>query len=374
MALKMLMGDRAKYYGLILGITFAAVLIAQQVSIFLGMMRLSISQIEDVKQPAIWVMHPRVRFVDDVKPLSDNDLHRVRGVAGVKWAVPFFKGQARARLADGNYQQVIVLGLDDDTLIGAPAEMVAGSLADLRLPDAVIIDERGYRRIWPNTPYERNRTFEMTDRRAEVVGVCKASRTYQTFPIVYTRFSQATMFVPVERKVLSFVLVQGCEGLSGREICRRIEGQTDLKALTRDEFAWMTIKFYLFQTGIPLNFGVTVALGFLIGTAIAGQTFYLFTLENLGQYGLLKAMGVSNPRLVGMILLQGLVVGVIGYALGVGLAALFGEAVKKADKFVFYMPWHVLAGTAGAVMVIMMIASYVSIRRVLRLEPAVVFR
>ena len=87
---------------------------------------------------------------------------------------------------------------------------------------------------------------------------------------------------------------------------------------------YKTIKYYLIYTGIPINFGITVFLGFLVGTAIAGQTFYNFTIENLKQFGALKAMGASNLRIVAMILLQAAVVGVLGYGIGVGLSTLFG--------------------------------------------------
>src|SRR5207244_457614 len=113
-----------------------------------------------------------------------------------------------------------------------------------------------------------------------------------------------------------------------------------LKAMTRDDFMWLTIDYYLKRTGIPINFGITVALGFVVGAAIAGQTFYLFTVENLKQFGALKAMGVSNIRLVGMSLLQAMVVGVMGYGLGVGGAALFGivmAAVVTSVPPAFYM-------------------------------------
>ena len=133
----------------------------------------------------------------------------MRGVPGVDWAVRLYKGLGRARLDDGNFQQCILLGLDDATLVGAAAEWSLGSLADLRRPDAVIIDEAGYRYLWPRravTP--SGKTFEMNDRRAVLVGMCKASRTFQTFPIVYTRYSQATRFVPRERKLMSFVLAE----------------------------------------------------------------------------------------------------------------------------------------------------------------------
>jgi putative ABC transport system permease protein len=129
------------------------------------------------------------------------------------------------------------------------------------------------------------------------------------------------------------------------------------------------------MTGIPINFGITVFLGFVVGTAVAGQTFYLFTVENIRQFGALKAMGVSNVRLVGMILLQALVVGAVGYGLGMGLTALFFEWTKNLVHLQgYFLPWQVMAVTGAAVLLIVVLASLMSIRRVLVLEPAVVFR
>jgi putative ABC transport system permease protein len=383
-ALKMLVGDRSKYFGILFGVGFAALLMTQQGSIFTGLMRNTTSQIRDIEGADIWVMDPNVRFVDDIKPLSEDDLYRVRGVPGVSWAVRLYKGQARARFEDGNFQQMLLLGLDDATLVGAPRDILLGSLADLRKPDAVILDEAGYRYLWPDEPFALGRVFEMNDRRAVLVGVCKASATFQTFPIVYARYSQATLYVPRERKVLSFVLAQPEEGLAAKEVCRRIEEHTKptrdrpgLRALTRDEFTWLTIDYYLKRTGIAINFGITVCLGFVVGAAIAGQTFYLFTIENLKQFGALKAMGVSNLRLMGMSLLQALVVGALGYGLGVGGAALFGIGMTRGVKSVppaFFMTWQMMTITAVAVLVIVLLSSLISIRRVLVLEPAVVFK
>ena len=373
-AWKMLVGNRVKYLGIIFGVVFAAVLIAQQASIFCGLMSLTVSQIRDVEGPGIWVMDRHVQFIDDIKPLADTELFRVKSVPGVAWAVPFYKGIGRARLEEGSYEQMIILGLDDATLVGAPEGIFLGSIADLRKPDAVIMDDAGYKRIWPGEPYKLGRTFEMNDRRAVLVGLTKASRTFQSFPIVYTRYSQAVLFAPRERKVLSFVLADAQPGVPPEEVCRRIEERTGLQALTREEFLRKTIVYYLQKTGIPVNFGITVLLGFLVGTAIAGQTFYLFTVENIRQYGALKAMGASNWTILLMVLGQGLQVGVIGYGLGVGLAGLFGWSVKGATRLSFFMPWQVLALTAAAVFVIVLIASLLSIRKVLVVEPAIVFR
>ena len=205
-ALKMLTGDRAKYVGIIAGVTFAALLIAQQASIGCGLLLRTTSTIQDVADVDIWVMDRDDEFIDELKPLTDDDLYRIQGVPGVEWAVPFYKGQGRVKLDAGRpdgaglYQQVIVLGLDDATLVGAPREMVAGSLADLRIPDAVVMDENGYKYLWPKETPHAGRVFEMNDHRAVVVGVCKASDTFQTFPILYTRYNQALQFVPQARR------------------------------------------------------------------------------------------------------------------------------------------------------------------------------
>ncbi len=381
-ALKMLTGDRNKYFGIVFGVMFASLLIAHQVSIFISIMARTTGQIRDVQEADIWVMDPNVRYMDETTGMSETDLQRVRGVEGVAWAVRFYKGNVRAKLAEGyapgataDFRNVIMLGLDDDTLIGAPRDMVIGSLADLKQPDAVIIDESGFNYLWPGQPLRVGMQLEMNDYRAVVVGICKASPPFQSLGIVYTLYSRAMHFAPPERRQMSFVLAKASADISAEELGRRIQEKTRLKALTSEQFEWSTIVFYLANTGIPVNFGITVMLGFIVGVAIAGQTFYLFTIENLKQFGALKAMGTSNLRIVGMILTQAAVVGLLGYGIGMGLAAAFFETTKNVPALLgFHMYWQVMLGTAVAVLLIIILASLLSIRKVLVLEPAIVFR
>jgi putative ABC transport system permease protein len=371
----MLTGDRAKYLGIVFGVAFGSLLIAHQTSIFVSLMRRTGSQIMDVPDADIWVMDERTQSIDDLRSLRDNDLLAVRGTPGVEWAVQFYKGMVTARQPNGLYRQVVLLGLDDATLTGAPRKLLHGTLADLRKPDAVVVDKAGYEYLFPGEPLELGRTLEMNDRRAVVVGVCEASPPFQTFPILYSRYSQATRFAPPERNLMTFVLAKARPGAVPEDVCHAISERTGLMALTGSQFVWKTIDYYLSSTGIPINFGITVLLGFIVGTAIAGQTFYLFTIENLKQFGNLKAMGVTNGRLVGMILLQAVVVGVLGFGLGIGGAALFFEGTKDITHLAgFFMPWQIVALTGGAVSLIVVLSSLLSMRRVLVLEPAVVFR
>ena len=164
-ALKMLTGDRAKFFGIVLGLTFAALLITQQGSIFCGLMRRTAGQVEDISGADLWVMDPNVRFIDDVKPMLETSLYRVRGVEGVKWAVPLYKGNARLKLKTTDpagkpldvIEQVILLGLDDASLVGAPPpkRILCGSLDDLRKTDAIMIDYNRLRKLYPGERWDQ---------------------------------------------------------------------------------------------------------------------------------------------------------------------------------------------------------------------------
>jgi len=378
----MLMGDRGKYLGLIMGLTFAALLITQQSSIFTGLMTRTYSFIDDLSQPDIWVMDPKVQFIDDVKPLQDTQLFRVRGVQGVEWAVPLYKGLLKARLEDGNFQIVNLLGLDDATLIGGPPVMIEGSLQDLRRQDAIIVNDVGANTRLAKkpkgpggkvVPLKVGEVVEINDRRAVVVGICQVKRTFQSQPVIYTTYSRAKTFAPKERKLLSFVLVKGADGTDPKVLTERIRTTTGLAAYTAKEFKDLTFNYYMKSTGIPINFGIAVMLGFLVGTAIAGQTFYNFTLENLRYFGTLKAMGTANGVLLRMILLQALVVGGIGFGLGVGGAALFGYLMKGTELSFRLIP-EILLLSGAAIFIIIIVSAVISIRKVMKLEPAIVFK
>jgi putative ABC transport system permease protein len=386
-ALRMLTGDRSKYLGLVFGVTFATLLMTQQVSIFMGILTRTGNQILEVRDADIWVMDNRVRYLDEAPGLQDIDLMRVRGVPGVAWAVRTYRGIVRARLEDGNTRNVRLSGLDDETLVGAPQEMVAGSIEDLKRPDAVIIDKAGYEYMWghpPSSPpseggdkggYQLGRTFQLNDRRAVLVGVCKVAPPFFSDPIVYGRYSQAARYVPLERNLMNYVLVKAKDGVDHEELCRRIAERTGRLALTQRQFFWKTVGYFLGSTGIPVNFGITIALGFIVGAAVTGQTLYLFIVESLKQFGALKAMGVTNVGILRMIVLQALLVGGIGYGLGVGLTAIFFITTGNITHLAgLHMTWLASLGTGAAVVVIVIVTSIISARRVLTLEPAIVFR
>src|SRR5260370_13885560 len=276
-ALQMLLGDRAKYLGLIFAVAFSTFLMSHQSSIFAGIMRRTTSQIMDVPDANLWVMDRKTQYFDEVKALTDDDLYRVRGVPGIEWAVPLFKGTPRAKAFDGNFPVVIMMRLDDATLVGTPRNLVLGSVDDLRRPDAVIVDRVGYEFFFPKQPYELGKTLELNDHRVNIAGIYNSSAPFQNLPVLYSRYSHAITYVGRERNLLSFVLAKAAPGISDREACRRIEAATGWHAATSNEFGWQTIRYYIAHTGIPVNFGITIAIALVVGTIVAGQPVYIFT-------------------------------------------------------------------------------------------------
>lgn len=331
-ALKMLFRDTGKYFGIILGVALASMVIVWQGSIFVGLMSRTFAVITDIAQPDLWIMDQKVQFIDDAKPLQDTALSRIRGVEGVAWAMPLYKGNTRARQDDGTIVNCNIFGIDDATLIGGPSRMVEGRLEDLWRADGVIVDRVGAtsrlaRRdevTGASIPLRVGDTLELNDRRAVVVGIAETTRSFQSQPTIYTTYSRAVQFVPRERKMLTYIIAKAAPGVDVQTLATTVEDRSGLAVYSGREFSWKTVMYFVENTGIPINFGIAVALGFVIGTIITGFMFYSFTVDNLRYFGTLKAMGASNNRLMLMIIVQAVVVAFIGFGLGAGLAAYMG--------------------------------------------------
>lgn len=385
-ALRMLIGDRLKYVGLVLGLAFAVMLITQQASILVGMAKQTQSFIEETAAAGgadLWVMDPQVYFSEDAKPLPDTALYRVRGIEGVEWAVPLYKGWLKGRLPDGTLLTIIVVGVDDATLIGAPPpdDIVQGRIEDLRKDRAVFIKAKDAdsklllkrdRATGPRA-LKTGDSVSINDSEVIVSGMFKQKPSFFWDPVIYTTYSRALRMAPPERRLMNFVLARVKPGHDPAAVSRAIESATGLTARSNGQFKDVTAGYILEKTGIIINFGLAVGLGLVIGMLVAGQTLYNFTLDNLRHFAALKAMGAGNLQLMRMMIVQVSFAGVLGYGLGMGAACILGWIIVKTD-LAFLMTWHIPVFAAAALALILFFAGILSLARVLRLEPAVVFK
>jgi putative ABC transport system permease protein len=371
-ALKMLFGDRAKYLSLVFGLSFAVLLVTQQLAFFLGLMLQSSGPLQNISTADLWVADSNIKWVSETRYLTATDLNRVRSVPGVAWAEPLFSVRAAADMSNGNFRWVNLVGVPRSTMVGRPPEITQGRLSDLKIPDAVLVEEHARARLGDPRLGE---TLRLNDRRAVVVGYCRAKTGWDSQALLYTTYENAITFTPLGRGTISFVLVKARDGENALEVQKRINALPGLLAMTPTELRFRSANFIMRETGIGINFSITVSLGVIVGLTISGAIFYQFTLENLRHFAVLKAMGLSRLRLCAVVLTQALVVGLVGWGIGMGLAAGFCVAVRApGSEIAAHFPWHLTLVALGGMLICTGFGSILSLRRVLMLDPAVVFK
>lgn len=381
-ALKMLFGESAKFLGIVLGVTLAALVIAQQGGIFLGFMKRATGAIADAPEADLWILDRNAEFLDDLSKLRETTLHVIRGIDGVEWAVPMHRGIGRVRLANGKFRYVNLVGIDDTTLIGGPPRVVDGSITDLFRSDAVIVDRASTRGLLATPdpsqpggirPLRVGDTLELNDRRAVVVGLSEGTPIINDFPIVYTTFRRAVSYVPAERKQLTFVLARLAPGADAEQVRETIAQRTGLSAYGSDQFIDLTLAFYLRHGHVIVIFGFVVLLGVVIGALITGFLYFNFIADNLRHFAMLKAMGATDVTLGRMLMVQALVVSLLGTGLGLGSAAGLGTALGET-VIPFAMPWQLAAGAGLSVALICTLTATICLHRLASLDPASVFK
>ena len=370
-ALKLLLNDKGKFATLVIGITFSVFLMMQMTSMFSGILYQSAANIVNVGAK-MWVMDPAVETPQNSIPMPDYVLDAVRSIPGVKFAVPLYVGAGLVKLNDGTYQSATIIGLDDASLFGRPA-IISGNILDIYKNNAfIMVKDANYAKL--DSP-KIGTSFEINDHRAVVVALAHTSVPgLFGLPTLYTTYNRATQDLPSTRYLISYILVQPKSTQDIAAIERQVRNLGYL-ALTDQQFIARNDKFYEYKTGMGTNILIMTLISFLVGLSIAGETFYMFVLDNLEHFGALKAIGAKSGELIQMIVFQSLVVGFLGFGFGVLLSStMIGIAKLKVANYAAMVTYENLFLALIMVLVISVFSSYIGIRKVIRIDPFDVFR
>lgn len=389
-ALRMLLGGKAKYVSLVIGLTTTSFLVTFAACFFCGMMTRSFALITETPGADVWVMDPAVTSDEETTAIPQSVLDRVRGVPGVRYAVPLVLASTDLRFGDGRFQPVQVIGVDDATLLGMPPLEDGAPVHLLRSPDAAAVADGGtenkldtpdvrhqWRRAGPGAepslrPLAAGDEVLVNDSRVKVVGRVGALPRFPPRPLLYMTYSNALRVLPVERLRTTFVLVSAAKGLDPAELARRIEKQTGFKARTREEFKADTVKWYVLNCEDVGDAETLLSIAMLVGLGVTGVMLFLFTQDNLRYYAMLKAMGASRKQLIMMVMTQAGGCAVIGAGIGIGACAA-ARLIAEQTGLPFRMMWFTpLVGGVG-VLLVTLVAAAVSLWPVLKLQPASVF-
>lgn len=365
-AFKMLVKSKKKFFGMIVGATFSAFILMQQPSIYRGITDRLVAQILLTQDADLWVMDSKSSSFEQPTNFNPIDIYRIRSVPGVSRAVNLYRMWLPIEhLKMKKKMNWEVIGVDPDSLVGLPENIIAGNRDNIHYSNAVVID--GYSLKQFET--EKKETIQLNDklegggRNWVVTGVTKPLRTYSYQPKVYI----SSDHIPNISDYPSFIVIKVSPLFDIGQVARNIHQLTEYDVLTTAQFSERTMLFFRQKTPIIVNFISVAVFGFFIGLIMMWQIFSNFILTHLHQFGMLKMLGVSNFLLVKMVSFQAAIIGGIGYFIGLLLTFLFG-AIFYDTIVAFHLTWQIaLLGVLGIVLNIAL-SSYFGILKILRLD------
>jgi putative ABC transport system permease protein len=370
LAQRNLFHDRVRLAVTLTGIVFAVVLIVVQIGLFLGFTRAT-SGLIDNSRADIWITSERVPYLEQATPFSERKLAQVRATAGVARAEKFIARFSQWKRPDGRQEGVFIAGFHPDSDLGAPWNLVAGRAEDVKAADAVIVDKLYFGKLGVT---HLDQVFEINGRRARVAGFTEGIRSFTTSPYVFTSFKNALNYTSLAEDRTHFILVRAAPGADVRALQRELQSRLrDVDVHTTGEFSRMTTFYWMFTTGAGIAVLLAALLGLVVGVVVVAQTIYATTMDHLREFGTLKAMGASNRYIYRVIFQQALVSAVIGYALGMVVSAFVVRGSREGGAAIL-VPWELVVTMFFLTLVMCTVAAVVSINKVTRLDPAMVFK
>jgi putative ABC transport system permease protein len=370
LAIKTLIADRGKLLAALVGVVFSVVLVNIQGGLFFGLIRKA-SLLVDQGATDIWVGHKKMNNVDFPQTVPRRYVQRIRSIQGVKRAEPYLIGHSVMTLPDGGFEYVLVVGCEPATLLGAAVPTTSSDPDAIRRPDGILVDSEDALTI--GSP-RLGDIREIGRRRARVVGFTQGILGFLVTPYVFTTIDRAAEYLGRGSQEASYFLVQVADGVSPKEMCRRIrERLPELEAYTRDEYAAISIGYWMKRTGLGISFGAATALGLLVGLVIVGQTLYASVLDRLVDFGALKAIGAKESQVRAIILQQALSLALAGSMLGL-ICVGVTQQMMSTPRAPIAIPWYVSLGSCFVVTAVCLVASLLPYWRVRTVDPGMVLQ
>lgn len=370
LAQRNLFHDKVRLAVTLTGIVFAVVLIVVELGLFVGF-TVTTSNLIDNSGADLWVTSKHVPYVEQGVPFSERKLYQVRAVPGVVKAEKLITRWVEWKRPDGRQESVQVVGLNVDENLGRPWNLVQGQVEDLKRPDAIIMDEIYKQKLGVE---HAEQLFEINGRRARVVGFTQGIRAFTTSPYVFTTFKRAQEYANVPDDQTTYILVKLAPDGNPDQVRHAILDRVkDVDVVTNHEFSRMTQFYWMFTTGAGVAVLLAAMLGLVVGFVVVAQTIYATTMDHLREFGTLKAMGAPNSYVYKVIIKQAAISAAIGYFLGMIVSVFVVHASQKGGAAIL-MPTPMAIGMFFLTLTMCVGAALVSINKVTRLDPAMVFK
>lgn len=367
-ALRMMLHDKAKLIGTTLGVVFAVVLAAQQLGVLFGLLQKNTMFVDNAGAD-LWIVPPGTTKTAPGQRLSTALLDQARATPGVAVAAPLLMIGTSVSKPGGGSEATTLVGFDLAAGLGGPWNIVAGDVAALRAPDALFFEDAQREKFGG---LNLGSVREVGGHKVRVVGFTWGLQPFGP-PFSFADIDTVRDLGAVPADQLSFVLIKLAPGADRAAVAADLAARCPTAKVIATPAFHATIVSTLLRQQLGITFGTSTAFGLIIGFIIVALSMFSAVLDNLREYGTLKAIGLTSWDLTRMLIVQSIVYALLGSLIGLGLVALMSAGIRGPNLIVI-VPRALVLATPLIMSALCMLASVLALRRVRRLEPGMVFR
>jgi putative ABC transport system permease protein len=389
LARKNLFEDLPRFMVAQAGIMFAVGLVTIQTGLLNGFTKSS-SLLIDNSTADIWVTSKDMRYLELTLQLPYERLVQAQAVTGVARAEAMItRGAVWRRNAGGQINPIRMVGIDPQGQLLIPWKISQGSLQDLDRPYSVSVDLSDLAALDVKALGE---TAEIGNTPITVDLITQGIHSIVSSPFVFTSLANANFYTISQamssnpprpdsppsltaQDQISYILVKADPGQDLEQLKQRLASELpDTLAFTRAELSQLNQDYWRRSTGVGFILGMGAVVGIVVGMVVVGQILYSSVSDHLQEFGTLKAMGSSNWYIYRVILEQALWMAVLGYLPGMGLCIGLASWTMQARSIAILITPGTAIAVFGMTTIMCSGAAIFAIRKVTRLDPAMVFK
>ena len=369
LALRMLFDAPFKSLGTLIGVVVSVFLMAQQTSMLMGILG-RVTSFVNSSDVDIWICSLSTESTDATDTIPVNRVGAAASTPGVAWAAPIVQGIGKVTRPDGVREFVKVLGVEAPRYAGMPRTLAPGTTREsLRASRRVLVNWNDRATFASAVPGDR---IEIDGQAGIVAGFFQGMDPHSPYYYMFANIDDARAFTEFPLDRITYVAVGLAPGEDVDAVKQRLQARLpDVLVASREEMKKMEERYFLVRTPVGLVFGLGSLIAAVIGAAIVAVTLYSSAVDRSRDYGTFKAIGARQRDILELMLVQAWIYFAIGYVIG-----LCGFFVVKLNlpQLPMVTPARLFVGVGIASLVSCTLSSLAAIRRVLSLDPAIVFR
>jgi len=359
LARRNLLVERGRFAMSVAGVGFSVVLILIVVSLYRGWS--DVGRFYELLPGEVWISQTGTSdpfHSTSFLPLADA--RRAAAIDGVRYVIPVYARHI-AFVHEGRELDVFAMALASPSSAGPKANAYTPPRGAIDI-DRVLADQA---------------SVQVGDRLAVLGRMLRVIRIHSggnsIFQTAFLNAADARALFGI-KGLVNFLLLDLKSGADPATVSASVvQSLPGTEGHTAEQFA--TSFSNRVNSGFLAVVGVLVGIGFVVGGAVIALTTYTAIVERSREFGVLKAIGASGRFLYRVVLEQSLIVGVLGSAVGIAAAVLVTRLIRNAvPEFITILRPTDMAGVFLAAVVMAILASYVPVHRIERIDPAEVFR